>query len=138
MLLKASVTIIATLPARFTHVLRGIARREQVERELRREIEGHLDMLAERKVSEGMSAGEARHTATLEFGAVDEILAQVRDTWLSTSLQRARGASRFWAGVSTDPGGVVNAKRGDSGLRRWLSRRMGSRRRGDRQHNMQT
>lgn len=81
------MTSTATLPARITHFLRGIFCRNQVERELEQEIDSHLDMLVEQKISEGMSLGEARFTACQEFGNVEQVTAQVRNVWLSAYVE---------------------------------------------------
>lgn len=44
-------------------------------------------MLIEQKISEGMSLGEARCAAFLEFGDVDRVTAQVRDVWLTAYVE---------------------------------------------------
>ena len=50
------MSIIATLRARCRHFLRGIFRRDQVERELGQELDGYLDMLVDQKLAEGSGA----------------------------------------------------------------------------------
>jgi predicted permease len=54
-----------------TSRLRGLFRRERLERELDDEVRFHLDMLAEENLKAGMNPEEARNAAVRAFGAVD-------------------------------------------------------------------
>jgi predicted permease len=63
--------------------LRSLFRRARLEQELDRELQFHIDMLAERHVRDGMPAAEARRAALRTFGAIDRIKDDVRETWLS-------------------------------------------------------
>ena len=77
------MSFIATLRTRCRHFLRGLFHRDQVEHELREELDGYLDMLAEQKRATGMSPREARRAARLEFGGIDKVTEEVRDVRLS-------------------------------------------------------
>src|SRR3954462_4584219 len=59
------------------------------EAELSREIESHLQMLADKFVAQGMSAEEARYAARRTFGGVEQVKEQQRETrtfsWLINS-----------------------------------------------------
>jgi predicted permease len=68
---------------RITTRLTSLFRRERLEQELDRELQFHIDMLAERHVRDGMSIDEARRAALRAFGGVDRIKDDVRETWLS-------------------------------------------------------
>lgn len=77
------MSFIATLRTRCRHFLRGLFHRDQVEHELREELAGYVDMLAEQKRAAGMSPREARRAARLEFGGIDKVTEEVRDVRLS-------------------------------------------------------
>ena len=81
------MSFFAMLRTRCRHFLRGLFRRDQVEEELREELDDYLDLLAEQKIAEGMSPHEARRAARLQFGGVDQVTEQVRDVGLSTWLE---------------------------------------------------
>ena len=84
------MSIIAMLRARLHHFLCGLFGRDRLEQEIIREIEGHFDMLVEQKVAKGMSPGEARRAARLEFGGIDKNAEQVRDVRLSAWVDQTR------------------------------------------------
>ena len=58
-----------------------------MERELDTELEFHLDMLAAQYVERGMSPDNARRAARQIFGVVDRVKDDVRDTWLTRTLE---------------------------------------------------
>jgi predicted permease len=74
--------------------LSSLFRRDRYERELDRELTFHLEMLTEQNVRAGMPAAEARRAALRNFGQVERVKDDVRDTWLSrlweTLVQDAR------------------------------------------------
>ena len=88
----------ATLRARCRHFLRGLFHRDQVEHELREELDGYLDMLVEQKRAAGMSPHEARRAARLEFGGIDQVTEQVRDVrlgaWVDSVVRESRRCFR--------------------------------------------
>lgn len=78
------------LPLRF----RSIFRRSQVERELEDELQYHLDLRIEENLARAMSAEEARRTALIALGGIDQRKEECRDArglgWL-IELQRNLG-----------------------------------------------
>jgi macrolide transport system ATP-binding/permease protein len=72
-----------TVPLR----LRSIFRRTQVERDLDDELQYHLDMKIEENVAKGMSGEEARRSALLVLGGLDQRREECRDArglqWLA-------------------------------------------------------
>ena len=63
--------------------LSSLFRRTRYERDLDRELKFHLDMLTEQNVRAGMPAPAARSAALRNFGQIDRVKDDVRDTWLS-------------------------------------------------------
>ena len=74
---------------RFIHRLLSAVRFNRAEAELRREIDSHLEMLAERFRAQGMSPGDAHLAARRAFGGVEQAKEHQRDTrsfrWLDDS-----------------------------------------------------
>ena len=94
----------ATLDARCRHFLRGLLNRDQVEDELREELDGYLDRLVEQKLAAGMSPREARRAARLEFGGIDQVTEQVRDVRLVAWVESAaRESRRCFRSLSRNP-----------------------------------
>src|SRR5688572_6082733 len=81
-----------------TYRLRAIFRRERVEHELDEELRFHLEREAEKHMKAGMSRDEAMRRARIEFGGVDRIKEDVRDTrgvsWIETVARDLRYAFR--------------------------------------------
>jgi putative ABC transport system permease protein len=69
--------------------------RERQERELDAEIRYHLDMLTQQLVQQGLSREEARREARRQFGPVDAVKDDVRDTWLSRFAEVAAQDVRY-------------------------------------------
>jgi putative ABC transport system permease protein len=61
----------------------SLFRRSRYERELVNELAFHIDMLTEQNVRAGMAPAEARRAALRNFGQLDRVKDDVRDTWLS-------------------------------------------------------
>lgn len=89
------MSFIATLLARCRHFLRGIFRRDEIERELREELDGYLAMLVEQKLAAGMPPRAARRAARLEFGGLDQVSEQVRDVRLGAWVDQSRADLRY-------------------------------------------
>jgi len=68
------------------HRLRNLFRKDSVERETDQELRFHLEHEIAQHVSRGMSAGEARRAALLEFGGVEQFKEECRE---------ARGVNRM-------------------------------------------
>src|ERR1700730_7064443 len=62
----------------FTRLL-TMFHKEHQQQELNEEVESHLEMLADEKRSQGMSATEARNAALREFGAVSQMREKYRE-----------------------------------------------------------
>jgi putative ABC transport system permease protein len=69
--------------ARMRTRLSSLFRRDRYERELDAELQFHIDMLTEQNVRAGMAPSAARAAAIRNFGTVDRVKDDVRDTWLS-------------------------------------------------------
>jgi hypothetical protein len=87
MLSMSPIQWFCTLPLR----IRSIFKRNQVEQELEDELRYHLDMKIEENAAKGMSNEEARRSALLAIGGVDQKKEECRDTrglqWLDDIIQ---------------------------------------------------
>jgi hypothetical protein len=57
----------------FTHRLRSLLRRRNIERDLEDQLRFHLEELVDRHVADGLSRDEATRRARLEIGGFDQI-----------------------------------------------------------------
>ena len=57
-------------------------RRDQLERDLDRELRYHMDRRVEDLIKDGLSEPEARRRASIELGGVPQVQEAVRDTWI--------------------------------------------------------
>jgi putative ABC transport system permease protein len=69
------------LAARLRHLLRTLFRRGQVEQELAREVDFHLEMETKSLERAGASTAEAKHDAQRAFGGVEQTKEACRDSW---------------------------------------------------------
>ena len=80
------------------HRIIGIFRKRNLEQELDKEIQSHLEMLIEDNIRRGMSPDEARYAAMRSFGGVDQIKEVYRDRRgfpvVETTLQDLRFSIR--------------------------------------------
>jgi predicted permease len=60
--------------------VRSLLRRDRMESELDRELRAHLEAMVEENLSRGMAPADARRTAILSFGHVEELKEESRDT----------------------------------------------------------
>jgi putative ABC transport system permease protein len=60
---------------------RSLFRKGRVEDELGDELRFHLEKLIEENIAKGMSAEEARYAALREFGGVEQMKEECRDSW---------------------------------------------------------
>ncbi|HXJ15585.1 MAG TPA: ABC transporter permease [Candidatus Polarisedimenticolia bacterium] len=65
------------IPLRF----RSLLHKRRVEHELNEEMRFHLEKLIEENVANGMSAEEARYAALREFGGIEQMKEECRDSW---------------------------------------------------------
>ncbi len=82
---------------RLIAVIRGLARRRDVDGEVDDELRFHLEQEIEANVARGMSPGQARRTALREFGGVTQTREAVRDVrtiWLDSVWRDLRHAVR--------------------------------------------
>ena len=81
--------------------LRALTQRDNVEQELDREMQFHLDMEIEQNVRNGMSVVEARRQALLAFGGVERHKEATRDErgtrWIDDFASDSRHAWRFFS-----------------------------------------
>jgi putative ABC transport system permease protein len=79
---------------------RSMMRREAVESELDEELRFHLERLIGENVKAGMTPAEARRRATIEFGGVEAMKEECRDTrkgnWIHDLKQDVRYAGRVF------------------------------------------
>jgi predicted permease len=75
--MKDEMRWIYKLPLR----LRSLFRKKHVEQELSEELQFHLEKLVEENVAKGMSGEEARYAALREFGGVEQMKEECRDSW---------------------------------------------------------
>jgi len=77
---------------------RRLLKRDQMEEQLDRELQFHLERQVAAKIRDGMTDAEARRGARLEFGGLDQVKEECRDArgtrWLETLLQDMRFALR--------------------------------------------
>src|SRR5687768_9158694 len=73
---------------RVRRLLSNLFHKDHAERELDEEMKAHLEMLIDKKVANGLSAGEAYRAARIEFGGVDQVKEQVRDVRLGVSIEQ--------------------------------------------------
>ena len=60
---------------------RALLRRNSLEAELDEELRAHIEQQAEKYVQEGMSPQEAARRARLEFGGVEQVKEECRESW---------------------------------------------------------
>jgi putative ABC transport system permease protein len=78
--------------------LRALFRRESVEAELDEELRAHVEQQVEKYVHSGLPVEEARRRARLEFGGLDQVKEECRDSrgvnFIETTLQDIRYGAR--------------------------------------------
>jgi predicted permease len=87
----------ALLP-RIVSLLRNVARKSSVDRDLSEELGSYIDLLTRAKMKEGLNETEARRAAMIELGGTEQVKEQVRDIcmghFIETRLQDLRFAAR--------------------------------------------
>lgn len=90
---------IESVPAKIKSFCRRRLHRQQIDADLDEEIRSTLELLAERKVSEGMDPDSARRAAKIEMGGVEQVKEEVRavaaGVWLDSLLQDVRFGLRM-------------------------------------------
>jgi putative ABC transport system permease protein len=64
---------------RITSLLRNVARKAEIERDLGDEVASYIDLATEVKMKQGMRPDEARRAALLELGGAEQVKEQVRE-----------------------------------------------------------
>ena len=72
------------------HFLRALFRRSAVERELKREVDFHVEMETQANVRHGLAGDAARQEALRHFGAVEQVKDECRDAWGTRFLDHLR------------------------------------------------
>lgn len=80
---------------RVRHWLRAAFLRGSLDREMKREMQQHIDRATERFVASGMSPGDARNAARREFGNVAYLEEQGRDARGAAWLESVRSDLRY-------------------------------------------
>ena len=84
---------------RIRSFFRNLLHKQQVDRELDREVTSYLDMLVQEKLAKGMNREQALRAAKIELGGSDQVKEHVRDVraaaWLETFAQDVRFGFRM-------------------------------------------
>src|SRR5580704_15364466 len=79
--------------------IRSLFHRDDVDREMEQELSFHMEQQIATHIAAGMLPEEARYAAMREFGGVEQIREQCRDTrkvnWVQDFLQDIRYGSRM-------------------------------------------
>jgi len=85
--------------SRMTRLWRNFFAKRRNDRDLDDEVHSYVDLLAEEKMREGMRPDEARRTARIELGGVEQVKEDVREVragaWLDTVFQDIRYGARM-------------------------------------------
>lgn len=68
-------------------IWRNLFRRRQVETQLDDEVRVYVDMIADERITSGMSASEARRTARVDSGGIEQVKQAVRDHRAGAALE---------------------------------------------------
>src|SRR5713226_1420375 len=74
--------------SRIRSLLLNLFHRDRVEHELDDEVRAHLAMLIDEKIASGLSPEQARRSALIEFGGVDQVKEQVRDVSVGALIEQ--------------------------------------------------
>ena len=87
------------LLSRIRNLASNLFHRNRVERELDDEMRAHLAMLVDEKIATGLSPQQARRSALIEFGGVDQVKEQVRDVRMGARFEQVWLDVRYAARV---------------------------------------
>jgi predicted permease len=74
---------------------RNLTQKKQVERDLTDEVDSCVELATQAKIREGLTEGEARREALVEFGGVEQVKEQVREVRLGHFLETRWQDLRF-------------------------------------------
>ena len=80
---------------RLNSLWRNLFHKDRVEQEFTEEIQSYLDMLTETKIRQGLSPREARRSALMELGGVDQVQEKVREIRMGQFIETAWRDVRF-------------------------------------------
>lgn len=93
---------------RLTSLARNLFQRRRAERELNDEVHSYLQLLADEKIRNGMSAEQARRSSRIEFGGVEQVKERVRDARLGHLLESlSRDLRITFRGLRKKPGFTI-------------------------------
>src|SRR5688500_12337601 len=72
---------------RVTSLVRNIAGKKRMDRELTEEVGAYVELLTEKKMKEGMNETEARRAAMVEVGGVEQVKEEVRASRTGFALE---------------------------------------------------
>ncbi|HEY3936662.1 MAG TPA: ABC transporter permease, partial [Bryobacteraceae bacterium] len=85
---------------RLTHLFAYLFHRREVENGLDDELRSSFEMMAERRIAQGLSPDEARRLTRMEFEGLDQLKERVRDGMAGAGVQTMfRDARYAWQGV---------------------------------------
>jgi predicted permease len=73
--------------SRLASLWRNLSDKESLDQELTEELRAHVDLLTERKISEGLKPEEARHAALIEVGGIEQVKERVREVRTGRPLE---------------------------------------------------
>jgi predicted permease len=75
------------LLSRITSLWRNLSDKESVDQDLTEELRAHIDLLTEKKISEGLKPEEARRAALIEVGGIEQVKERVREVRTGRPLE---------------------------------------------------
>jgi len=96
--------------SRVKSAFHNLSRKPQIESQLDDEVRAYVDMMTDERIAAGMSASEARRTALIETGGVEQVKQAVRDHRAGTGLELIWQDVRFSVRqLRQNPGFTVSA-----------------------------
>jgi putative ABC transport system permease protein len=93
---------------RLTSLARNLFQRRRAERELNDEVHSYVQLLADEKIRNGLSAEQARRSSRIEFGGVEQVKEQVREARLGHLLESfSRDLRITFRGLRKKPGFTI-------------------------------
>jgi len=75
------------LLSRLASLWRNLTDKESVDQDLTEELRAHVDLLTEKKLAQGLGAEQARRTALLEIGGIEQVKERVREVRAGRPLE---------------------------------------------------